>query len=294
MQFLLKNIKDGMQSMNIEKYIILKHKLGESLILRYMYLPIITIKELCISYIYYKKDDKDRIKAFKNRYKGKRCFIVGNGPSLSEMDLDLLKDEYTFATNRIYNIFEKTDWRPNFYVCVDPIQLKENIEDIKKMSNTVKFISCRANLTDENCYKINDKRYYVINPYTDYKVEFSREADRYITTHSTVSYVAMQLAVYMGFDAIVLLGFDHNFKVMTDKKNRIIVNDKVEKNHFAAQKESDQNIVFDANGANRDYEAFKNVASVSNIKIINATRGGCLEIFQRENLEEVLDFDNGK
>ena len=284
-------IKDGMQSMNTEKYVMLKHKLGESLILRYMYLPIITIKEFYISHIYYKQYDRDRIKAFKNRYKGKRCFIVGNGPSLNETDLELLMDEYTFATNKIYDIFEKTNWRPSFYVCVDPIQLAENMEDIKNMPDTIKFISCRANLMDDNCYRINDKRYYVINPYVDYKVEFSWEADRYITTHSTVAYVAMQLAVYMGFDEIVLLGFDHNFKVMTDKNNRMTVNEKVIKNHFAGQRESDQNIVFDANGANRDYEALKNAASTCNIKIINATRGGCLEVFQRKNLEEVLGLD---
>lgn len=268
--------------------------MGESLILRYAYFPIITIKEFCVSHAYYKQDDKDRIKTFKNRYKGKRCFIVGNGPSLNSTDLDLIRDEYTFATNRIYNIFGKTEWRPSFYVCVDPIQLIENKDDIKSMTNTIKFISCRANLTGENCYKINDKRYYVINPYKDYKVKFSRDADRYITTHSTVTYVAMQLAIYMGFEEIILLGIDHTFKVMTDSNNRIRINEKINKNHFADQKESNQYIVFDANGANRDYEAVRNIANSRNITIINATRGGNLEVFKRQKLEEVLNIGNRK
>ena len=163
--------------MDIEKYIILKHKLGRSLILRCLYLPIITMKEFYISHVLYSRDDKCKIRKFRDNYRGKRCFIVGNGPSLNERDLELIKDEYSFATNRIYNIFNKTAWRPTFYVCVDPIQLAENIADIKSMSNTVNFISCRAKLKEENCYKINDKRYYVINPYKDYKVKFSTNAD---------------------------------------------------------------------------------------------------------------------
>lgn len=282
--------------MNVEKYIILKHKLGERLILRYMYLPLIFIKEFYVSHILYSVDDKCKLRKFKDKYKGKRCFIVGNGPSLSEKDLELIKNEYSFATNRIYNIFQKTTWRPSFYVCVDPIQLSVNKSDIesKSMSNTVKFISCRANIGGVNCYKINDKRYYVINPYRDYKVKFSTNIDKFVITHSTVVYVAMQLALYMGFDEIVLLGLDHNFKVMTDKNNKIVINDKVSKNHFSEQKESDQNIVFDANGANRDYEAFKLVANQKNIKIINATRGGFLELFQRKCLEEVIGIDESK
>ena len=32
---------------------------------------------------------------------GKRIFLVGNGPSLNDMNLDLLENEYSIAMNRI-------------------------------------------------------------------------------------------------------------------------------------------------------------------------------------------------
>ena len=65
------------------------------------------------------------MKQFKDLYQGKRCFIIGNGPSLKADDLDCLKNEYTFAANRIYEILDKTDWRPWAYVVVDKnLQMK--------------------------------------------------------------------------------------------------------------------------------------------------------------------------
>ena len=39
-----------------------------------------------------------------NVHRGQRCFIVGNGPSLNQTDLSLLRGEYTFTTNRAYLI----------------------------------------------------------------------------------------------------------------------------------------------------------------------------------------------
>ena len=39
---------------------------------------------------------------YRDRYKGKRCFVIGNGPSLNKHDLKLLEDEYTFAVNGFF------------------------------------------------------------------------------------------------------------------------------------------------------------------------------------------------
>ena len=47
---------------------------------------------------------------------GKRIFLVGNGPSLNDMNLDLLENEYSIAMNRIELIYEKTSWRPSWYM----------------------------------------------------------------------------------------------------------------------------------------------------------------------------------
>ena len=77
-----------------------------------------------------------KLKKFKNLYKGKRCFVVCTGPSLTYDDLELIKNEYSFGMNSITKIFDKTDFRPTFY----------GIQDIyvyEKMQNDV--LNCGLN-----------------------------------------------------------------------------------------------------------------------------------------------------
>ena len=57
----------------------------------------------------------------KDIHKGKRGFVIGNGPSLKIEDLDNLNNEITIASNKIYLAFEETKWRPKFYTVADPI-----------------------------------------------------------------------------------------------------------------------------------------------------------------------------
>ena len=67
----------------------------------------------------HRKSDWKAIKKFQGKFQGKRCFIIGSGPSLTVSDLDHLKGEYTFASNKIFAVFDKTAWRPTFYVVSD-------------------------------------------------------------------------------------------------------------------------------------------------------------------------------
>lgn len=41
--------------------------------------------------------NNENLKKYKNIHKGKRVFLIGNGPSLAQTDLDLIKDEYSIA-----------------------------------------------------------------------------------------------------------------------------------------------------------------------------------------------------
>ena len=52
----------------------------------------------------------DDLKKYKNVHKGKRVFLIGNGPSLAKTNLDLIKDEYSIAMCRISLIYPKTTW----------------------------------------------------------------------------------------------------------------------------------------------------------------------------------------
>ena len=50
----------------------------------------------------------DRNVKLKDVYSGKRCFIIGNGPSLKISDLEMIMNEVTMSCNSTIDLFEKT------------------------------------------------------------------------------------------------------------------------------------------------------------------------------------------
>ncbi len=49
----------------------------------------------------WRQDSVRRLAELRDKHRGKRCFIVGNGPSLKQTDLSKLEGEYTLGQNRI-------------------------------------------------------------------------------------------------------------------------------------------------------------------------------------------------
>lgn len=70
-------------------------------------------------------------------------FYCATGPSLKMEDLDTLNQqgEYSIGVNRIYLAFDKTDWRPDYYVVCDVNCIQESVEEIKQIKEPIKFVS---------------------------------------------------------------------------------------------------------------------------------------------------------
>lgn len=84
-------------------------------------------------------EDNAFFNAIRNRYLGQRCFVLGNGPSLTVSDLELLKDEVTFAANKIYLCFGETNWRPTFYSVEDLLVAQNCRAEILAVDRTTKI-----------------------------------------------------------------------------------------------------------------------------------------------------------
>lgn len=87
--------------------------------------PIVDLCRICVFTIrggfvkigLYKTENIQKLVSYKNKHKGERCFLVTNGPSLTMDDLNKIKNETSIGCNRIFSIFDKTEWRPNMW-CV--------------------------------------------------------------------------------------------------------------------------------------------------------------------------------
>ena len=85
-----------------------------------------------------------RLKSYKDKHKGERCFLVGNGPSLTSSDLDLIKDEKTIGCNMVYKIFDQTKWRPTYHCLIDVMFAKNLSEEIAEHVEAPFFVNLTA------------------------------------------------------------------------------------------------------------------------------------------------------
>ena len=230
---------------------------------------------------------KKILRSLKNIHKGERCFVIGNGPSLTVSDLDCLKNEYTFAVNRIYMLFEKTDWRPTYYCVIDSVHLTNSIDDIRDVKAKMKFIPLFALSKQKN--DVADATYFnfVYKPFYPKMPPFSGDITEEIYEGMTVTYVLLQIAVYMGFSEIYLIGQDHSYSRESLPDGSIKFNPGVV-NYF----QKDYTKADDRPGAitymNLSYEKARMYCEEHGIGIYNATRGGKLEIFNRVEFDSLF------
>ena len=243
--------------------------------------------------VYDANDYSKKIAKFKNLYEGERCFIIGNGPSLKLEDLEKLKNEKTFACNLIFQCFDKTEWRPTNYFNIDANSIRttfrtreKTLEIFSECENA--FVRAASEMWDfrddpefSNMYLMN-----MIFSESEEDFEFSEDCSEKVIMGYTVTYTMMQMAVYMGFKEIYLIGIDHNYSKIV-LQDGSIVNGKITKDKEHADFLGNYNL---PNGSEvykveRAYMKARQYAEDHDIKIYNATRGGNLKIFELFNFD---------
>ena len=61
------------------------------------------------------------LQKYKDLYKGKRIFVIGNGPSLTIKDLNTLHQhhEICIVSNMMHRAYNQTDFRADFHMMCD-------------------------------------------------------------------------------------------------------------------------------------------------------------------------------
>lgn len=306
------NISEYVLLITCAFYIEIYEQLKEILVIKnlecYMYDCICNYSTVDIYTFFTKELEKKAYKEYKNilknlnlkdKYKGQRCFVIGNGPSLRKEDLERLKSEITFGVNGVYQVFFETSWRPTYYVCIDYYGYALDHEKINGIEAEKKFIPIERALAAGKIY--DEVIYYnrMVN-YVDIKQDkilrskefkFSENVEEVVFGGQTVLYDVLQFVVYMGFSEIYLLGVDCNYKQEILEDGTVIKNN-VEKDHFSKDyDERIENIVSVVPPIYAFKLAFQKVKEICDQKgiiIKNATRGGKLEVFERIEFEKLF------
>ncbi len=227
--------------------------------------------------------NKKRLEAWRNRYWGERCFVVGNGPSLRDTDLSKLKNEFTFGMNRIYLAFQDYDFITSCLVSVNDLVLEQCHQDIR-MLELPKFLTWRS----RRFFEASESTLFLDTDYT-LPESFNCDATGRLFEGFTVTFVCLQLAYFIGFKQTILIGVDHNF-VSQGPANTVVTSVGDDPNHFSPDYfgKGFRWQLPDLEGSERAYQMAKDVYQESDREILDATVGGKLTVFPKVNYESLF------
>jgi hypothetical protein len=243
-----------------------------------------------------------RLAELKGKYQGQRCFVFGNGPSLNQMELSRFSGEHIWASNRFYLIFDQIDWRPEFYVGIDKRVIPDISLDISHLQNNFPqmLFFFPLDFRERRILHSTPNTLWFREPRPDApdtkSLSFSRDCTKEVALAKTVTISMIQLAAYMGFNPIYLVGCDTSYTVpqtviSEDERNEYLVStidddpNHFHPGYFGAGKKWHQPHV---ERMIAHYEQVKIACDASNIKIYNATVGGNLEVFPRVDYLDIL------
>ena len=217
-----------------------------------------------------------KLKQLENIHANQRCFIIGNGPSLRQTDLSRLRNMYTFGLNRIYLLFPELGFSTSFLVAVNDLVIEQCASEIQNLS-LPKFLTWRA----RRWFRTDPNITYLDTDFTG-EESFSLNSTGRIFEGFTVTNVALQLAYYMGFSEVILVGVDHNY-VAQGAANQAVISQGDDPNHFASNYfgKGFKWQLPDLAGSERGYNRARDAYSQAGRRILDATVGGKLTIFPK-------------
>lgn len=222
-----------------------------------------------------------RLRAFKDVHEGETCFIIGNGPSLNQMDLTKLNEYHTFGLNKIHLMLDRVDFNLSYHVSVNALVIEQSSLEFEALS-CPSFLDYRA--AHKHVKQLSHINYLI----SSNGMSFQTELTQPICQGATVTYVAMQIAYYMGFSTIFLIGVDHNFKVNGKPNERQRLRG-ADQNHFDPTYFGNMEWQLpDIEGSELAYSIAKFVFERSGRRIYDATVDGKLRIFPKISYEQAL------
>lgn len=234
----------------------------------------------------WRRESIKRLRRLQDIHEGKRCFVIGNGPSLNDMDLSYLKEEYTFGMNRIYLAFPEWGFQTSYLVSVNDLVIEQCYRDFQKL-DIPKFFSWRARNLLYPQGTPDQRTHFLFTTYSGPR--FAQDVTGRLWEGATVTYVCLQLAFHMGFDKVILIGVDHSFSTQGDP-NTTVVSRGEDPNHFSKDYfgEGFRWQLPDLETSEIAYRKARRVYREAGREIVDATVGGKLTVFPKVKYKQLF------
>jgi len=249
---------------------------------------------------------------FASIHEGKRCFIFGNGPSLSSIDFSLFQSEYVFTVNRMAKNIDFIKLRTNYHFWVDPqfFEIDPTKSEDKQLLDAMKNVNTNDNkpvcfypiehidfVKKYNLDAENEVHFIWLDRINDLdgniRIDFTKQIPGF---HTVVQY-AIAMAIYMGFSEIYLLGCDTtgiltNINEHLKKDEQLyayeISEDEKKLIHRMASKYYLEEHAYSFYMTLKGYHLLANYCERNGIKLINCSSETLIDTVKRMRLNEVL------
>lgn len=217
--------------------------------------------------------------------------IIGNGPSLIQTQMFLLRNHDTIGFNHIDLMKTRNGWMPKYFMITDDLIFDDKKEEILRIVENSdfsffpfihpsgrKFFSQLGDLS--NVLYLNSLSF-----------GFHRDLPECGINDSVVC-SAIQVAAFLGYKKVIFVGMDLNYKKMKVEKinAREWRSSQEDVNHFDRRYFSEGRKFHDPN-VHRMQESLQKAQSYfSEISFINSTSGGNLSNFRRKSLSDALGY----
>jgi len=235
---------------------------------------------------------------FRDKHKDKRAFVIVNGPSLKQQNIDMLENEITFVVSGFFRHEVVKKWQPTYYSILDKNFFVDNEHTdffFKQLNEVIKdsifFIPLfRGWTANQNRKLLPLQNTYYIATAGDGNSEL--DMTEVVQSFHMVSAFALAQAIYMGCSPIYLLGFDHDYLANRGVDQHFYTGGTIP-GMAGTTVTLAERIPYDTEIKAylklwKNYRSLARIAKKRGIKIYNATKGGYLDVFDRFDFESLF------
>jgi hypothetical protein len=232
----------------------------------------------------------------------RRCFVIGNGPSLGEQDLRPLAREFTIGANSFYKHPHADEVGLKYLCSADARFFADEPRSVewhrlieKHLPDTTLLMNpeIQALMRKHGLYRRNVVHVFANGIKARHARHVHFDLTRPLNVGATTgSMLCIPLAAYLGFKEIYLLGFDCNWLQSSTASYHFYSRHELWKefDSVGADDRVDRYEVV-LNATLRDFRAHYMIAQRTRelgIRVVNATRGGLLDAYPRMKYEDLL------
>lgn len=225
---------------------------------------------------------RSRLAAYEGKHRGERCVVIGNGPSLRKTDISLLRDTVTFGLNRVYLAFDEWGFDTTYHVVVNKYVAEQSGHELSRVRSPL-----FTTLSNASHFATAQRQPLLLMNHRS--PGFYGDIRHGVWEGATVTYVAMQVAYFMGFSEVVLVGVDHRFST-TGPAHELVESTAEDPNHFDPRYFGPgyKWQLPDLQTSEIAYRMARSAYERDGRRIVDATVDGALEVFPKVDLRAAL------